>query len=81
MRQKSCVEIRENVFVTKAAIDLAELIRTRKVTAQDVIQAYINRLDKVSDKISNCTYCRLINLLINSGEPTLECRGRWPICD
>lgn len=50
--RKSCVELRENFFITKSATDIAEIIRKREMTAYHVVQAYIQRMNEVGDLLS-----------------------------
>lgn len=45
--RKTCVELRENFFLTKSATDIAAVIRTRELTAYHVVQAYIKRMNEV----------------------------------
>lgn len=51
--RKTCVELRDNFFVTKSATDIAEIIRRRELTAYHVVQAYIQRMNDVRLDINN----------------------------
>lgn len=44
-----CATLQEDLFVTKSAVEIAELIRKRERTATEVVQAYIRRLQQVRD--------------------------------
>jgi fatty acid amide hydrolase 2 len=42
--RKKCPELRKDFFITKSAVELAELIRNREITSYQVVNAYINRI-------------------------------------
>lgn len=46
--RKACVPLRDNFFVMKSGVEIAEMIRQRKVTVKEVVRAYIDRLNEVS---------------------------------
>ena len=45
--RKTCVDLKENTFITKSGTEVAEMIRKREVTVEKVVQAYIKRLNEV----------------------------------
>lgn len=47
-----CPSLDENFFVTSSAVDIAELIRKRKLTSLQVVSAYIARIKKVNPIIN-----------------------------
>lgn len=56
-KRKVCVPLEDNFFITKSAVEISDMIRTRKVTAHHVVQAYTTRLADVSEK---CSYIVII---------------------
>lgn len=42
--KKKCPALKKNFFITKSAVDLAELIRNKEITSYQVVNAYINRI-------------------------------------
>lgn len=42
--RKRCPNLRKDFFVTKSAVEIAELIRKKDITSYQVVNAYINRI-------------------------------------
>lgn len=42
--KKKCPDLRKDFFVTKSAVEIAELIRNGEITSYKVVNAYINRI-------------------------------------
>jgi fatty acid amide hydrolase 2 len=42
--KKTCPPLRKDFFITKSAVEIAELIRLRDISAYQVVNAYINRI-------------------------------------
>lgn len=42
--KKKCPNLRKDFFVTKSAVEIAELIRNKDITSYQVVNAYINRI-------------------------------------
>lgn len=42
--RKKCPSLRKDFFVTKSAVEIAELIRNKEITSYQVVNAYINRI-------------------------------------
>lgn len=42
--RKKCPQLKKDFFVTKSAVDIAELIRKKDITSYQVVNAYINRI-------------------------------------
>ncbi|KAL7039566.1 hypothetical protein ACKWTF_000027 [Chironomus riparius] len=42
--KKSCPPLRKNFFITKSAVEIAELIRQKDISSYHVVNAYINRI-------------------------------------
>lgn len=49
---KKCPPLRKDFFVTKSAIEIAELIRNQDITVHQVVNAYINRMIEVNPVIN-----------------------------
>lgn len=47
-RRGRCPSLDENFFVTSSAVDVAEMIRKRKLTSFEVVSAYISRIEKIN---------------------------------
>lgn len=43
-QKKSCPPLRKDFFITKSAVEIAELIRNQDITVYQVVNAYINRI-------------------------------------
>lgn len=46
--KSKCPPMRKDFFVTKSAVEIAELIRNRDITVYQVVNAYINRLIEIN---------------------------------
>ena len=46
--KKNCPALRKDFFITKSAVEIAELIRCRDITVYQVVNAYINRLIEIN---------------------------------
>lgn len=42
--KRVCPDLKKDFFVTKSAVEIAELIRNKEITAYRVVNAYINRI-------------------------------------
>jgi fatty acid amide hydrolase 2 len=42
--KRQCPDLKKDFFVTKSAVEIAELIRNKDITAYKVVNAYINRI-------------------------------------
>lgn len=42
--KKKCPDLKKDFFVTKSAVEIAELIRNEEITSYQVVNAYINRI-------------------------------------
>lgn len=42
--KKKCPTMRKDFFITKSAVEIAELIRNREISSYQVVNAYINRI-------------------------------------
>jgi fatty acid amide hydrolase 2 len=42
--KKICPTLKKDFFITKSAVEIAELIRNRDITCYQVVNAYINRI-------------------------------------
>lgn len=47
-KRGQCPSLDENFFVTASAVDVAEMIRKRKLTSFTVVSAYISRIKKIN---------------------------------
>lgn len=50
--KKSCPPLKKDFFVAKSAVELAEMIRTRKITSYEVVKAVINRIQEVNPSLN-----------------------------
>ena len=46
--RKKCPNLRKDFFITKSAVELAELIRNKEITSYQVVNAYVNRIIEVN---------------------------------
>lgn len=46
--KKVCPDLRKDFFVTKSAVEIAELIRNKDITSYEVVNAYINRIIEIN---------------------------------
>lgn len=46
--RKSCPPLKKDFFVAKSAVELAEMIRTGKLSSYEIVKAYINRIQEVN---------------------------------
>jgi fatty acid amide hydrolase 2 len=51
--KKKCPPLRKDFFVTKSAIEIAELIKQQDITCHQVVNAFINRIIEINPAI-NC---------------------------
>lgn len=50
--RKVCPQLNENEFLMKSAVDLAEMIRQKKLTSYQLVKAYIDRIKEVRSCIT-----------------------------
>lgn len=46
--KRVCPDLRKDFFITKSAVEIAELIRNRDITSYEVVNGYINRIIEVN---------------------------------
>lgn len=67
--KKKCPDLKKDFYVTKSAVELAELIRNQEITSYQVVNAFVNRIIEtnpilnavVDGKRSNLTVTKTIN--------------------
>lgn len=47
-QKQTCPPLKKDFFVTKSAVEIAELIRNQDITVHQVVNAYINRMIEVN---------------------------------
>lgn len=50
--KKKCPDLKKDFFVTKSAVEIAELIRNKDISAYQVVNAYINRIIETNPVIN-----------------------------
>lgn len=45
--RKTCPALKQNKFLTKSAVDLAQMIRRKEITSTQLVQACIDRINEV----------------------------------
>lgn len=50
--KKKCPDLKKDFFITKSAVEIAELIRNKDITSYQVVNAYINRIIETNPVIN-----------------------------
>lgn len=75
-----CPSLKENHFLKKSAIDLAQMIRKREITSTQLILATIARIKEVIDVVFGFVHSQNAHIDASKlGKWIVKCGSGWPV--